>query len=222
MRRGPSAGGCAESGRTQRQCVPGSASAARLTRMDPWQFGLFFVALLLGYVLVHLRLVRCEEHLQKLAGIRALDDRLRLLDDRLLGIGESLARVRSDRVEALLDRLHEDLQDLTEATASVRTAVVQIPTPTIELPPAPPPTAAPLVAETAWSERICGLVETRLQELGYRRVQILSDLSALDPGQDLELRVEAERQGMPNKGRVLVRNGRVLDVALQSAATMFP
>ena len=51
--------------------------------MTPLQFTLFFVALLVGYVLVHLRLVRFEEHLQKLAGIRGLDDRLRQLDERL-------------------------------------------------------------------------------------------------------------------------------------------
>jgi hypothetical protein len=191
--------------------------------MDPWQFGVFFAALLLGYVLVHLRLVRCEEHLHKLAGIRALDDRLRLLDERLAGIGETSGRIRLDRVEALLERLHEDLEDLTEATASVRSAVVQIPAPTFEL---PPPVAAaapvPVVAAEPWSVGVCAAVDTRLQQLGYSRVQILTELPGQDPGQDLELRVEAERQGMPSKGRVLMRNGRVLEVALQSVAAMFP
>ncbi|MBL8723949.1 MAG: hypothetical protein JNK49_07880 [Planctomycetes bacterium] len=195
--------------------------------MDPWQFGVFFGALLLGYVLVHLRLVRCEAHLHELAGIRSLDDRLRRLDERLAGLGESSGRLRLDRVEALLERLHEDLEDLTEATASVRSAVVQIPPPTtIELPPpaaiavpVPPPPAPPT---ESWSQRVCAAVDTRLQQLGYSRIQILDSLAAEDPGQDLELRVEAERHGMPSKGRVLVRNGRVLEVALQSVAAMFP
>ena len=49
--------------------------------MDSLQFSLFFAALLVGYLLVHLRMIRFEEHLQKLACIRSLDDRLRSLAD---------------------------------------------------------------------------------------------------------------------------------------------
>src|SRR5690349_475803 len=97
--------------------------------MDALQFTLFFVALLVGYVLVHLRLVRFEEHLQKLAGIRGLDDRLRALDDRLAQLGESFEKVRLERVEGQLQRLHEDLEMLREATAEMRHAVVEIPAP---------------------------------------------------------------------------------------------
>ena len=54
--------------------------------MSALQFTLFFVALLVGYVLVHLRLVRFEEHLRKLAGIRGLDERLAQAD-RVLVMG---------------------------------------------------------------------------------------------------------------------------------------
>lgn len=189
--------------------------------MDAVQFSLFFVALLVGYLLVHLRLIRCETHLQKLAGIRALDDRLRSLDERLARLSEVFEKFRVDRIEAQLERLHEDLEDVRDATGSVRQAVVQIPAPTSQLVAAAPVPPVPLVAEDAIA-RVCGVVETRLLQLGYGRIQILTDLTGLASTADVELQVEAERNGMPMKGRVTVRNGSVRDVTLQSVVQMFP
>ena len=202
------------------------ATALRLESavpMDALQFSLFFFALVVGYVVVHLRLVRFEEHLQKLAGIRGLDDRLRALDERLQALTAVFEKMRLERVVGQLDRLHGDLEDLREATSDVRTAVVQIP-------PPPPPLAAsvPAIVEvpTTSSEspatRLLTLVETRLLQLGYRQLHVLSDLAHANLDAECEVLVEAERGGMPVKGRVLVRNGSVRDVALQSVASMFP
>jgi hypothetical protein len=191
--------------------------------MDAWQFSLFFVALVVGYVLVHLRLVRFEEHLQKLGGIRGLDDRLRALDDRLGKLGETFDRIRVDRVEDGLDRLHEDLQDLRETTASVQHAVVQIPAPQ-----APAPAPAPTVVVTneptpePQPNRILALVESRLLQLGYHDIDVLTNLEQADVSREVEVLVECWRGGMPVKGRVLVKNGSVRDVAIQTVATMFP
>jgi len=189
--------------------------------MDAVQFSLFFVALLVGYLLVHLRLIRCETHLQKLAGIRALDDRLRSLDERLARLSEVFEKFRGDRIEAQLERLHEDLEDLHEVTGSVRQAVVQIPAPTSQVLASLPATPAPAAVEDPIG-RVCAVVETRLLQLGYGRIQILTDLTGLASVADVELQVEAERNGMPMKGRVTVRNGAVRDVALQSVVQMFP
>ena len=190
--------------------------------MSVLQFSLFFLALLVGYFLLHLRLVRFEDHLQKLAGIRSMDDRLRVLDERFTALIEGLDRLRFDRIEARLDRLHDDLEDLRETTSSVRQAVVQIPS----APAAPSPGEATVVLPAAPVEsagsRIRTLVETCLLQLGYGNLDILTDLSAARADQDLEVQVECERSGMPNKGRVLVRNGSIRDVALQSVAPMFP
>ena len=188
--------------------------------MSVLQFSLFFVAILVGYFLLHLRLVRFEEHLQKLAGIRSMDDRLRGLDERLQLLVEAMEKVRLDRVESRLERLHEDLEDIREATGAVRHAVVQIPVP-------PPPVvmeqapAGIAVPETA-GNRIAALVESRLLQLGYGNLDILTDLAAARSDRDCEVQVECERNGMPVKGRVLVRNGSVRDVALQTVAQMFP
>lgn len=184
--------------------------------MDLLQFSLFFVALVVGYVLVHLRLVRFEEHLQKLAGIRNLDDRLVQIDDRLRVLVETIDRMRFDRLEGQLERLHEDLEDLREATTDVQHAVVQIP---------PPATTAPLAAERASATpqaRIVALVEARLLAMGYHDIDVLTDLAGVDLQRDLEVQVECWRGGMPIKGRVMLRNGSVRDVALQSVAQMFP
>ena len=191
--------------------------------MDALQFSLFFFALVVGYVVVHLRLVRFEEHLQKLAGIRGLDDRLRGLDERLQALTGVLEKVRLDHVVPQLDRLHEDLEDLREATSEVRTAVVQIPPP-----PAPVPAAAPAIVEIpaapveSAATRLRVMVENRLLQLGYHDLHLLSDLTHANLDAECEVLVEAERGGMPVKGRVLVRNGSVRDVTLQTVASMFP
>jgi hypothetical protein len=187
--------------------------------MSDLQFSLFFVALLVGYLLVHLRLVRFEGHLQKLAGIRSLDDRLRTLDERLKQLAESFDKVRLDRVEGGLDRLHDDLEDLREATLDVRHAVVHIPQPTIVAAAENP---APVVTAEPAGARVQAVVETRLLQLGYGGIQILSDLRSASSDGECEVLVEAERGNMPVKGRVVVRNGAVRDVALQSVVQMFP
>lgn len=180
--------------------------------MDPLQFSLFFVALLVGYVLVHVRLARFEVHMQKLAGIRTLDERLRIL-------AEAFETLRLDKLEQQLDRLHDDLVDLREATTEVRQAVYEIPQPTVVHGTAEP--SAATVVESAGT-RVLALVETRLLQLGYGNIQILTDLSEFRAEREVEVHVECERSGMPTKGRVVVRNGTVRDVILQNAAPMFP
>lgn len=182
--------------------------------MDPLQFSLFFAAVLIGYLLLHVRVARFEQHLEKLTLLRSLDDRLRQLDDRVQLLGQSVDRIRVERVEAQLERLHDDLQDLREATASIQPAVVQAPAPVIQA-----GRDAPAEAPAA---RLVAAVENRLLQLGYREVQILTDLQRLDATVDVELQVECWRGGMPSKGRVLVRNGAVRDVAVQTVTQMFP
>ncbi|MEZ6037703.1 MAG: hypothetical protein R3F29_09500 [Planctomycetota bacterium] len=188
--------------------------------MDTLQFSLFFVALLVGYVLVHLRLVRFEEHLQKLAGIRGLDDRLRALDDRLHKVSEAFGKVSLERIEQHLERLHYDLEDLREATGEVRHAVVQIPTLVVQQ--GESEVVVPAVRPESQSARLVGLVESRLLQLGYRKLRLLSDLTDADVATEVEVQVECERRGMPVKGRVVLRNGSVHDIVLQPVTQMFP
>ncbi|MFT4512103.1 MAG: hypothetical protein ACI89X_004477 [Planctomycetota bacterium] len=190
--------------------------------MSNLQFSLFFAALVVGYVLVHLRMIRFEEHLQKLAGIRAIDDRLRGLDDRVKQLAEKSGKVNLDRVSAQLATLHEDLEDLREATTEVRSAVVQIPTPTMVAAVAEDGSGQSAAHQESPATRIVAMIETRLLQLGYHNIRLLGDLGDVQMADEIEMRVEGERNGMPFKGRVIMRNGSVHDVNVQSVAQAFP
>ncbi len=183
--------------------------------MDVLQFSLFFAALFVGYVLLHVRVARFEGHLEKLASLRSIDDRLRQIDDRLQLLGTSVDRIRTERVEGQLERLHNDLEDLREVTANVQNAVVQIPAPAA-------PTPSGEFPNESSAARMLTAVENRLLELGYHEIRVLNELGGVDAAGDVELQVECWRGGMPAKGRVLVRNGAVRDVALQTVVQMFP
>ena len=186
--------------------------------MSTPQFTLFFVALLVGYVLVHLRMVRFEEHLQKLAGIRSLDERLKALDDRVRTLTELVDKKGMGRVTEQLDRIHDDLEDLREATQQVGESVVQIPS--LQLGDGHGSERAG--ASEAPANRIVAVIETRLLQLGYRNLRLLGDLTDAQFTDDIEVQVEAERNGMPCKGRVVMRNGSVSDVHVQTVTQAFP
>lgn len=183
--------------------------------MNELHFALLFAALVVGYVLLHVRVARFEVHLEKLASLRSIDDRLRQIDDRMQLLGTSVDRIRTDRVESQLERLHSDLLDLREVTANVQNAVVQIPAPVAPTPSGKFPTESS-------AARMLTAVENRLFELGYHEIRVLNDLGGVEPAGDVELQVECWRGGMPLKGRVLVRNCAVRDVALQTVVQMFP
>jgi hypothetical protein len=190
--------------------------------MDPLQFALFFAALLVGYALVHLRMIRFEGHLQKLTGIKDLDDRLRSIDDRVKQMAESTAKVSLERVSAQLERLHEDLEDLREATTEVRQAVVKIPGMTAAAREKGGAGAPGNAGNESPATRIVALIETRLLQLGFRHIRLIGNLVGAQMADEIEVQVEAERNGMPYKGRVVMRNGSVHDVNVQSVAQAFP
>lgn len=199
--------------------------------MEAWQFSLFFAALLVGYLLLHLRVVRFEEHLRGLATLRSIDDRLASLQVQLptagpvaVGAeganGAAAAAEALPRIEAQLQRLHEDLEDLRETVAraseQLGEAIVRIPQPG-----SGSAEAGPAAAVTA-GERVRAVVETRLLQMGFSSLRLLTDLQHATLDGDVEVQVEAERRHMPVKGRVLVRNGAIRDIAMQTVAPTFP
>jgi ribosomal protein S10 len=184
--------------------------------METWQFSLFFGALLVGYVLVHVRVARFEQHLQHLARLQRLEEQLARLQQMVGGDAEPLRRI-----EAQLQRLGEGLEDLREATVHVSEAVVQIPQPS----PTQPSGDGTLVSAASVGspkEQVRAVVESRLLHLGYGNLRLLTDLAGVDLDGDIEVQVECERGQMPAKGRVLVRNGAVRDVSIQTVAATFP
>lgn len=207
--------------------------------MTGLQFSLFFAAILIAYTLVHLRLVRFENYLRRISGLQMIDDRLRTLAD-------SLEVVDLERVEARLGELHDDLRDVVDGQARIERALASRAAVRQAVPGDSGGDGEPDVSsEEALVEleryRSGGreanplpgavvarrAVEVTLFGTGHRKLRILTDLEqaiadAGGPGQDIEIVVECERDGMPVKGRLVVRGDAVLDVDLRSAHAMFP
>ena len=176
--------------------------------MDPYQFALFFAALLIGYLLVHMRLVKFERYLKEISVLRQLNE-------RLSGVADAMERVRIDRLEEGLHTLHEDAQELAAATARIERSLGGMGQSDDATKSRPP-------AAQSVGERICGVVEQRLFQLGYQNPRILTDLQNVHLEDEVQVQVECERQMMPYKGKVTTRNGAILDLDVHSVVGMFP
>ena len=175
--------------------------------MTPTQFALFFSAILIAYVLMHIRLTRFEKYLQEIAG-------LKLLNERLKGVSDVLERVRLDHVEDLLGQLHDDLVAIREGQERLDRGLGRV-----------QQQAAPMPAperESSAADRIRAAIESRLLSLGYSDLRVLTDLTDATLDAEIAVRVECSRQNMVAKGKVVTRNGAIVDVDLSSVAPVFP
>lgn len=166
--------------------------------------------------LLGLLLARHREQAARLAKLEALD-----------GIERRLAEFKplsSENGEFDLRRVEHALIDLREGQKRFEERLLQV----LEAAQARPALGtdyAPLAAPTGThlAERVFG----RLIALGYEQVQLvtpLEEISKLSQGGDVEgeIRVEARRSGAPHKGRVMVSQGVITDVQLQSVYSIFP
>ncbi len=174
--------------------------------MDLLLFSLFFAALVIGYVLVHVRLTRFELLLGELRTLRSIDERLAQL-------GRDGERVRLGPIEQRLDSLHEAVGAVTAAIRRLER--------TNERPIVVEPGGAQLPARS-YAEQLGDTIQQELQAQGFARVRCVTDLADLPPDEASEVVVECERQGMPHKGKLVVRAGRVEAVRVQSASATFP
>ena len=176
--------------------------------MTALQFSLFFIALLLGYVLVHLRLAKFETYLKEIVGLKQLNERLK-------GVAEAMERIRVDRLEEGLQLLHEDAQELADRLSRIEKG--QVTAGSGERVQVIDSGGEPSVAE-----RICAAVEERFFQLGYQKLRILTDLHHVHIEDEVEVQVECERRMMPCKGKVVAKNGTILDVDVHTVVQMFP
>ncbi len=179
--------------------------------MSTLQFSLFFAALLVGYLLVHVRLVRFERYLEEVAGLKQMNERLER-------VAQSIERVRLDRTEQALSLLHEDLGAVVEACGRVERAVRRN-ADSVVVPTVPVGTS---VESTSIARRICDSVTDRLLALGYRNLRVLSDLTNATLEDRTEITVECEKRQTSYKGKVVAQNGAVVDLQLQSVNQAFP
>ncbi len=173
--------------------------------MSPLQFALFFAALLTGYVLVHLRLVRFEGYLREIGG-------LRLLNERLQGVADSLKRAAVDRLEEKVESVHNELSDIRAVLERMERAPGAR---------AVPETGGRVAAESE-QDRVRAAVEARLLALGYSNLNIISDLSGMSLAEPAEITVECEKGKIAHKGKVLLGNGGIRDIRLQNVTQSFP
>lgn len=151
-----------------------------------------------------------------IARLRAIEGRLERLD-RLDDLQRGVARFLEERGELDLKRVEHALYDIRDAHKRLEDRLLAV----IEQ-RGGAGSAALMSAPTGSS--LAERVVTRLLALGYERVQLVSnegDLARM-AAEGGEVLVEARRDGAPCKGRVRVKQGAIVDVAIQSAYSAFP
>lgn len=181
---------------------------AWVVTLVPWLLGLCVVAAAcaaLGVWLVHARLRE----------LQALGERLAVLDE----IKSALVRVAKEREDLDLRRIEHVLIEMRDGQRRLEDTLLR----------AAQGGAKPTEGATPRAGDAAGLGERIVQRLlahGYERVQIIPTLDELtklfEADGANEVLVEARRNGVLCKGRVLVRDGVVVDVELQPAYSMFP
>lgn len=152
--------------------------------------------------------------LRELRGLAKLGERLNVLDD----IRATLARVAKEREDLDLRRLEHVLIELRDGQRRLEDLLLRA----SQMGAATPASPAAPAGAVGLSERIV----QRLLAQGFERVQVVPSLEELaklsEPGGVHEIPIEARRNGVLCKGRVLVRDGVVIDVEVQPAYSMFP
>lgn len=168
---------------------------------------------LVGVVVLAILLLRVVR------ALREIHDGLERLD-RLDDLHDSVERFVEERQEIDLRRIEHALGGLREAQGRLEGTLVHM-LESLQAEPAhgevtPHPPAPPRVDLV---ERLTN----RLLAHGYARIEFVTrreEIAAIED--EGEVQVEARRDGIVHKGSVRVRGGRIAEVALRPAYTMFP
>jgi hypothetical protein len=170
----------------------------------PWLGAALLLAVCAGVVGVFLILRRTQE-------LQRLGERLDALED----LRGSVAKLSAARADLDLRRVEHVLLEIRDGQRRVEDRLLR----TVES-----ARAAPL----AGAGEAAGLgdrVIDRLLALGYERVLLVTpqdELLGLASDEGGEVQVEAHRNGVLCKGRVVVRGGALVDVEMKSSYTTFP
>jgi hypothetical protein len=183
---------------------------AWLAASVPWLLALLVLATLGALVGVWVAAAR----------LRALEDLGRRLD-ALEEIRHALARLVADRGDLDLRRVEHVLLELRDGQKRLEDAL-------LARVQAPRSLAAYEHGHPGAPASLAERVTNRLLALGYERVRLVTPLAeleavaALEEAGSGEVIVEARREGVLCKGRVLVRAGALTDVEIQPAYKVFP
>ena len=149
--------------------------------------------------------------------LRDLARRVERLDDLDLKLG----RLVAERDDLDLRRLEHVLIDMREGQRRLEEALLR--SAERSLAPGASASSTELVASPS-AEAVGERVVNRLLVMGYDEVQVITRAEKLLElmHKDGEVLVEARRDGVLYKGRVLLRGGRLSDVELNPAYSIFP
>ncbi len=154
------------------------------------------------------------------ARTRSLDGRAAALD-RVEAIAGDVKRLADDRGDLDLRRVEHVLIELRDAQVRLEDALLRHAEATRgALVRGAETSALAVPAPGALGESAVN----RLIALGYERVQLVTRSEKLAElgAKDGEILVEARRDGVLHKGRVLVRAGRIANVEMHPAYSIFP
>ena len=170
--------------------------------MEPIYLILIFVTMILLAGIVLSRLGRYEAYLRDLEGIKTLNERLGDLVNGLEGL-------KTRRVENQVQEIHETLEQIRiglERQAD-RAPVVQ----EIVQRAAPAPAIS-----------LQDVVESKLYNMGFQEVLIVTDLSESTGEEPLRIIVEARKGGTIHKGHLVLNGQSVTELDIQPVFNSFP
>ncbi len=147
-------------------------------------------------------------------GQRKAEQRIKELEAELRGRDEHKALLqRLDEMEQLMRQF--DPEPVRAELTRLRASVGQL----LEPPAAPEP--LPSADEISRVQEVKQLVHRHLRRAGCDQVQILDDDQQLD-AEELEVRIEAMKDGLCIKGRLQVVGNDVREIGLDDTHKLFP
>lgn len=152
------------------------------------------------------------------AAARAAASRDQRVDAALGELAKALAATRDEARELDLRRVEHALLDLRDLARRVEDRIL------VADEARHKEQISPATLQTQGGGALSDRVITRLLALGYDRITFVTPPDELERNAqgDLDVVVEARRDGAACKGRVLVRSGRIHDIQIQSAYAAFP
>ncbi len=152
-------------------------------------------------------------HVRALRGDAA---RLTLLEE----LDQKVGRLVAERDDLDLRRIEHVLIDLRDAQARLEEQLVRV----VERGGVREVQPGTALASVPDGESIAERVTNRLLALGYERVQLVTRTAELAAAlrDDGEVLVEAKKDGVLHKGRLVLQGGRIADVDLNPAYSVFP
>lgn len=180
----------------------------------PLQFILLFVAVLICYALVVLKLRQLDKHMRSFDGLREMESQLALMNRRLSFLLRKAAEKQAQaRTEEKLGDLQNDLYELKGVTEQICNKTAGLPE--LLVGNAEGESLRRIQnADRPAASRMVEAIVMRLRRLGYRDIKLAGDMSKVDFLDEVNVRVSATHGNQSCSGHVVMRGGVVTDVEI--------